>query len=124
MARYRFCWSLWPTAGALVGIALTLALANWQLSRAHEKELAAERVAAANRDAPIELSGNEVKADDVVWRRVEVRGTFEPQYMILIDNRIFGGRVGYDVVTPIKIAGSERHVLVNRGWIAANATRD
>jgi surfeit locus 1 family protein len=124
MARYRFDWSLWPTVAAVMGIASTLALANWQLSRGHEKESAAARVASANRDAPIELGGNEVKADDVAWRRVEVRGTFAPHYMVLIDNRIFNGRVGYHVVMPIKIAGSERYALVNRGWIAANATRD
>jgi surfeit locus 1 family protein len=115
MARYRFDWSLWPTVAAVMGIASTLALANWQLSRGHEKESAAARVASANRDAPIELGGNEVKADDVAWRRVEVRGTFAPHYMVLIDNRIFNGRVGYHVVMPIKIAGSERYALVNRG---------
>src|SRR3954462_15492388 len=123
MPGYRLRVSLWPTVGAIAGIALTLALGNWQLGRGQQKTALAGRVAAASHDAPIGLSGAEVKADDVVWHRVEVRGRFEPKYAVLIDNRIYHRAAGYPVVMPLKIEGSERYVLVNRGWIAASATR-
>jgi surfeit locus 1 family protein len=123
MRRYQFRASLWPTLAAIAGIAATLALGNWQLGRGHEKAVLAERVEAASHDAPIGLSGTEVRADDVVWRRVEVRGTFEPKYGVLIDNRIVRGTVGYYVVMPLKIADSERYVLVNRGWVAGTGSR-
>ena len=123
MARYQFRASLWPTLAAIAGIVATLALGNWQLGRGHEKAVLAERVEAANHDAPIGLSGSEVRADDVVWRRVEVSGRFEPKYAVLIDNRIVRGEVGYFVVMPLKIADSDRYVLVNRGWIAGTGSR-
>jgi surfeit locus 1 family protein len=123
MARYRFRASLWPTLAALAGVVATLALGNWQLGRGHEKAALAQRIDTASHDAPIGLSGAEVKADDVVWRRVEVSGRFEPKYAVLIDNRILHGTVGYHVVMPLKIDGSERYVLVNRGWVAGTGSR-
>jgi surfeit locus 1 family protein len=123
MRRYQFRASLWPTLGAIFALAATLALGNWQLGRGQEKAVMAERIAAANQGAPIALAGAEVNADQVVWHRVEARGSFEPRYAILIDNRIVRGAVGYFVVMPLRIAGSNRYVLVNRGWIAATASR-
>jgi surfeit locus 1 family protein len=43
---------------------------------------------------------------------------------VLLDNKLRRGRPGYEVVTPLQLAGSEWHVLVNRGWIAAPASRE
>ena len=123
MARYRFRASLWPTLAAIAGVVATLALGNWQLGRGHEKAALAQRIDTASHDAPIGLTGAEVNADDVVWRRVEVSGRFEPKYAVLIDNRILHGTVGYHVVMPLKIDGSERYVLVNRGWVAGTGSR-
>ena len=123
MARYRFRTSLWPTLAAIAGVVATVALGNWQLGRGHEKAALAQRIDTASHDAPIGLSGAEVRADDVVWRRVEVSGRFEPKYAVLIDNRIVRGAVGYYVVMPLKIEGSERYVLVNRGWVAGTGSR-
>jgi surfeit locus 1 family protein len=124
MARYRFRASLWPTLAALAGVIATLALGNWQLGRGHEKAVLAQRIDTASHDAPIGLTGAQVNADDVVWRRVEASGRFEPKYAVLIDNRIVRGAVGYYVVMPLKIEGSERYVLVNRGWVAGTGSRD
>lgn len=123
MARYAFHGSLWPTLAAVACIALTVALGNWQLGRAHEKATLTETIETARHDAPVGLSARPVSAEDVVWRRVEVRGVFEPKYAVLIDNRIVRGVVGYNVVMPLKIEGGERYVLVNRGWIAGTGTR-
>jgi len=101
----------------------TIALGNWQLGRGNEKARLAERIQAANRDALIELAATEVRADEVAWRRVEVRGRFEPKYAVLIDNRILHGVVGYHVVMPLRIGDSQRYVLVNRGWVAGTHSR-
>ena len=101
----------------------TLALANWQLNRAHEKEDLAARLAALAKDAPVTLPESELKAKDVEWRRVTVRGRFEPRYGVFIDNRIYHGVAGYHVVTPLSIGSGKRYVLVNRGWVAGNPDR-
>jgi surfeit locus 1 family protein len=123
MPNVRFKPSLWPTLAAVAGIVLTLALGDWQLGRGNEKSALAQRILAANRDALIALPAAAIRAEDVAWRRVEVRGRFEPKYAVFIDNRVLHGAVGYHVLMPLRIGDSERYVLVNRGWIAGTNTR-
>lgn len=123
MSRWEFKLSLWPTLAAVTGIVLTLALGNWQLGRGNERSALAERILAASGDALIALPAADIRAEDVAWRRVEVRGRFEPKYAVFIDNRILHGAAGYHVVMPLRIADSERYVLVNRGWVAGNHAR-
>lgn len=121
---YRFQPRFLPTLAAAAGIALTLALANWQFGRAHEKEALAARLAALAKDAPVTLGAAEVKAGDVEWRQVTARGRFDPHRGVLIDNRIHRGVAGYHVMMPLELAGNgARYVLVNRGWIAGNPDR-
>jgi surfeit locus 1 family protein len=38
-----------------------------------------------------------------------------------LEGRRLGARTGFQVVTPLHIEGSEVHVLVNQGWIPADA---
>jgi len=125
--RFHFQPRLVTTLAATAGIALTLALAHWQVGRAHEKEALAARLESLAKDAPVTLSSVEVRVEDVEWRRVTARGRFDARYGVLIDNRISHGVAGYHVVMPLELAsnngGGSRYVLVNRGWIAGNADR-
>jgi len=105
-ARYRFQPRLLTTLAAAAAIALTLALANWQLGRAHEKEAAATRLELRAKDPPLRLTAAEVKSRDAEWRRVTARGRFDPAHAVLIDNRVRGGVAGYHVVMPLALAGS------------------
>lgn len=61
--------------------------------------------------------------DELEYRRVFVRGTFDDDHQILIDNKIHKGRVGYYVITPLKMVDSDQYVLINRGWLPAGKTR-
>ena len=56
------------------------------------------------------------------YRAVVATGTFDAARQILIDNKVRGGRAGFDVVTPLALSDG-RFVLVNRGWVAGGATR-
>jgi surfeit locus 1 family protein len=121
LTRYRFQPRLLTTLAAAAGIAATLTLANWQLNRAHEKEALGAALEQRAKDPPVSLGTDE--AADLEWRRVTVRGRFEPRHGIFIDNRIHRGMAGFHVVMPLAIGGGERHVLVNRGWVAGAADR-
>jgi len=123
MSNYKFRPALWPTLAALAGIAITVALGNWQLGRGNEKSALAERIKSTNRDALIAMPAAAIKAADVAWHRVEVHGRFEPKYAVFNDNRVLHGVAGYHVVMPLRIGDSDRFVLVNRGWIAGTNTR-
>jgi len=85
---------------AAAGCAAFIALGNWQAGKAADKRAAA-----------------------VAEKRLALRGEFLEHYTVLLDNKVFRGRVGYHVVQPLKLADG-RHVLVNRGWVAAPAHRE
>ena len=113
----------WPLLAAALGIAAAVALGVWQLGRAAEKREAKARFEAMSTQPPIHVSGAELSAVDVERRRVEARGVLDPRYTVLIDNRVHRGVPGYEVVMPLRLDGSHRYVLVNRGWIARTASR-
>ena len=78
-----------------------IALGAWQTRRAEEKRLLGAQL-----------------------QSVSVTGTFLPRYTVLLDNKLRHGKAGYEVVTPLRLAGGELQVLVNRGWLQAPPTRD
>ncbi len=113
-----------PAAAALVAIALTLALGNWQTRRAEEKLALGRDLDAAARRATLALPSMPVDAHGYEMSRVSVRGEFSSTHTILLDNKVLHGVAGYHVLTPLRIAGGDMYVLVNRGWVAAGARRD
>ena len=101
LAGYSFRPRVWALALAAAACAAGVALGNWQAGRAQEK-----RAAAA----------------ELEQKRVSLRGVFRPEHTVLLDNKIRDRRLGYEVVTPLRLDGE--HVLVNRGWIEAGRSRD
>lgn len=112
-----------PTVAAVAGIALTAAAGNWQLDRAHEKERLQQAYDRAAADAPVVLSAAPVEAQTLLFRRIEATGELVPRAAVLLDNKVLAGVAGYHVIMPLRIAGSPKYVLVNRGWVAAGADR-
>ena len=119
----RFRPSLIPTVAMLAVVALTVALGNWQRHRAVEKSARAEQQAAAAQQPPIELSGSETDVSGFRFRKVRATGEYAAADSLLIDNKVHAGRAGFHVVVPLRIAGSARLVLVDRGWIAQGPRR-
>jgi surfeit locus 1 family protein len=112
-----------PTLAMIALVALTVALGNWQRHRAADKEALAAQFAAAASAPPVDLDTAAVDAAGLRFRRVRARGEYDAARQLLIDNKVYAGRAGYHVVTPLKLAGSGRFVLVDRGWIDQGARR-
>jgi surfeit locus 1 family protein len=109
------------TIGAIAGIAATLALGQWQLGRGREKD--ALQAAIDQREsmpAVAQSSLLQAPPDQFMNRRVLLRGTWDPAHTVFLDNRQMRGAPGFYVVTPLKIEGSDRAVLVQRGWAPRN----
>jgi surfeit locus 1 family protein len=123
LASHRFRPALLPTLGMIAFVALTLGLGNWQRHRAADKdELAAQFAAAANA-SPLDLVPGEADPSQLRFRTVRARGEYDAARQLFIDNKIHDGQAGYDVIAPLKLAGSERFVLVDRGWVAQGPRR-
>ncbi len=114
---------LLPALAAVAGVVATAYLGNWQLQRAAYKLDLQQRLDLAQGQAPVELPAEPVAPDTLVYRRVEADGEFRPELTILVDNRVQGGVVGYEVITPLRLTPGDLHVLVNRGWVKAPRTR-
>ncbi len=55
--------------------------------------------------------------ESFVHRPARVRGVWVPSATVFLDNRPMAGRSGFFVVTPLRLAGSSQHLLVQRGWV-------
>lgn len=123
LAGWQFAPGLWPTLAAIGLIWLTMHLGNWQAERAAYKRVLQARLDQADRAPALNVGSQAVDEAHVLYRRVIVRGRFEPEHEILLDNRIYKGVAGYYVLTPFRIEGGNRYVLVNRGWLPVGASR-
>ena len=112
-----------PALAAVIGVLATAGLGNWQLERAAEKLRLQQRVDLAQHQAPVRVPAERVAADTLAYQHVEADGEFRPELTILLDNRVLEGVVGYEVVTPLRLAPGNVHVLVNRGWVKAPPSR-
>lgn len=109
------------TAAALLGFAATFSLGWWQLGRAHQKEAMAAAIRQHRDAAPLSQADFlAARRADLLHRPVVLRGEWLPQHTVFLDNRQMQGKVGFHVVTPLRLAGSEAVVLVQRGWAPRN----
>lgn len=93
-----------------------LGLGIWQWQSAESIDDTVDMVKKRITLEPIQLNDINKKGD---WRYypIRIKGVFDSHHQILISNRMYKGRRGYQVLTPFKPADSLNEILVNRGWI-------
>jgi surfeit locus 1 family protein len=123
VGAFTFQPRIWTTLLATAGVILTFFLGEWQIGRADFKQGLQDRQNVMALEPAITIGTATLPTDDVLLRKVEVRGEFAPQYTVFVDNRLYKHQPGYHVATPLRIAGSQRYVLVNRGWMPASRDR-
>lgn len=107
----------------LILLAFLLSLGFWQLKRADEKRIFIADQREAENKKVVQLSLMDLDPEGIRYRQIEVSGDYDPQHQYLIDNQIINGQAGYFVMTPFKIDGLDKAVLVNRGWVVLNKDR-
>ncbi len=101
-----------------------LGLGLWQLQRADEKAAIAARWEQRKLQAPVPLQHVSIDDTDVLeYLPVMLTGQFLAGQYFLLDNRIYRGRFGYEVLGILQLAKTGQLVLVNRGWIAGDSSR-
>lgn len=95
----------------------------WQLQRAEEKRIIVAQLAQAQSQAAVNIEKLGRIDDSLAYRPVIAVGEFVADRKILIDNRLWAGKFGYQVVLPFILENSGKMILVNRGWIAGDPGR-
>lgn len=107
----------------MVVLGLFVSLGLWQLRRADEKKALIAARELRSQDEPLRLTGTETCPDELRYRRVQVTGDYDADHQFLLDNQVHDQQPGYHVLTPLRIAGGSRAVLVNRGWVPLGVNR-
>lgn len=115
-AREKFVFL--KTIVALALICLCLIAAQWQYSRGIDRH-ARNSMIEANIAAPI-ISLTSAASDLVKneWRTVSTAGSFDASQTILLRNRYFEGKYGFEFLTLFTSSNGEKF-WVDRGWIVA-----
>jgi cytochrome oxidase assembly protein ShyY1 len=112
----RFRPGIAPTLVVLAMLPLFVSLGFWQLSRGEEKRVMLETYA-ERRAAPAVSAELLPTTADPAYRRVQLRGTFDADHSLLLDNSTRDGKVGVELIQPFHDQVSGLWLMVNRGWL-------
>lgn len=113
LQQFRFDWKFTLIAALLFPLLISLGL--WQLEREQEKLQLQQQYTARQQQAPVDLAMLD-PGDDLLYRQVQARGTFDNAHVFLLDNRIYQGRPGYEVLIPMFTTPGQL-AFINRGWV-------
>jgi len=115
---FQFRWV--PTLLLALPIPAFIYLGLWQLDRAEYKRELAATLANRAQLPPVLLSETVVDPESLRYRAVEATGAYVAYGQFLVEGRRDAGKTGFHVITPLRLAGSDALLLVNRGWIPGN----
>src|SRR5689334_4365582 len=103
---------------AVVIAAACIRLGFWQLSRLAQRRARNAVVAARLSQPQAELTTLHPDSASLLHKAV-VTGTPDFEHEILLAARTYQGSPGVWLLTPLRVAGRDTAILVNRGWIYA-----
>jgi surfeit locus 1 family protein len=112
-------WLL-TTLLVFIGTAVCIRLGIWQLDRLEGRRAFNTQVESMRAAEQLDLNVN-TPADitSMEWRAVTVTGEYDFENQVALRNQYYGNQYGYHLITPLRYNGTV--VLVNRGWIPADA---
>ncbi len=119
----KFSASWWSVGLTAFGVILFVSLGQWQLDRATYKESIKQKFEQRLAQGYQEFNADQT-LDDLEFRRLIVEGEYDNAHSFLLDNQLHQGKAGYHVLTPLKLANSDRLILVNRGWVEWGVSRE
>lgn len=115
--RIGFRFRAIPFMATVLLVALGIALGRWQDGRAAQKIALQQQMTARAGAPPQAIGAALLAANDVELRPVSVSGTFVSDWPLFLNNRPQEGKAGFYLLMPLRIEGSNTHVLVARGWL-------
>jgi surfeit locus 1 family protein len=111
-------WIL-TTLLAIVAVGVLIRLGIWQLDRLAQRRAFNARVIAQQKAKPLTLDSTTLDADllNMEYRAVIVMGTYDHAQQVVLRNQVWGNQPGVHLLTPLIISGTNKAVLVDRGWV-------
>lgn len=107
------------TLATVMAVGATASMGFWQLSRAAEKQARQAAMDAQHAKAP--LSARDVQMAQqplaLLHQRARLRGRWQSTAVIFLENRPMDGRVGFLLLMPFVLEGSQTALVVQRGWV-------
>ncbi len=109
----------WKTLLVLAAMAFMAGLGVWQLDRLEQRRAYNAQLLEKLASAPIQIDGTALPeaTAQLADRKAEVAGEYDFSQQIAIKNQNYEGQPGVYLVTPLRIKGSDKAILVNRGWV-------
>jgi surfeit locus 1 family protein len=107
------------TLMVIAGVVVLIRLGFWQLDRLDWRREFNARVTNQLNAPLLDLNASQ-PADqlfDMEYRSATVTGNYDFSQEVLLRNQVWDNRLGFHVLTPLKIAGTSWYVLIDRGWI-------
>jgi len=117
MSKRRFKPGLIPTVLTLSLLLVLVSLGTWQIERSVEKRALIESFEQAPSLPPVTVSMLGADWERYRFRKISLNGVYDTGHQVLLENQLMNRQSGYMVLTPFKLANSNYHVLVNRGWL-------
>ncbi len=114
---------LWPTIMTIPILIILCLLGNWQVARLDWKLDLIEKLETRYGLPAVALPVTLTEPDDWLYRHVTLTGHFKFNQEMTLYGVGPNGKPGYDLFTPLLIRndkGSERYVIINRGWVPEN----
>lgn len=108
---------------SLIFISLFTGLGFWQLSRGREKQQIISEFQNRTKQ-PAYTATDLSNVRDWRFYTIELKGKFDNSHTILLDNKIFNGKIGYEVYTPFKAQKFDTPILIDRGFIPLGVSRN
>jgi len=124
--QFAFNWRI--SVFAAVFFPLFVWLAIWQFHRGEEKAVlikAMEERATGKSISIYDIATVDFKKQGETWQGMplSVQGHYDEDVILLLDNRVLNGKVGFEVLQLFVPTGEARWMLVNRGFVAMGKTR-
>lgn len=101
---------------ALLAAVVFIRLGLWQVARLRERQAHNRIVIEQQRNALVPLAM--LPRDSTArYRGASADGHFDYEHEIVLASRTHNGSPGVELLTPLRVAGTDTAVLVNRGWV-------
>jgi len=103
-------------------IPLLIRLGNWQLARWQYKKELSFTIYTSLQQAPQFYIKQ--PTPPTLYKPYLIKGHFLQDKTLLLDNKIYNHQVGYVVLSPFLLSGTQQIILIDRGWVPLGSSRN